>query len=456
MDDEIIKRRIELMNEAIMLVARGDYSVQVELSEEHNDLDALAMGLNMMIDELRYNYNIGAENEKIKLLNKQLREAQRKAEESDRLKTAFLANMSHEIRTPLNGILGFSDLLKNPDLKGDKQQEYIGIIEKSGMRMLNIINDIVDISKIEAGLMELHINESNINEQIKYIYSFFKPEVEEKGMMLSFKNSLPAEAAIIQTDREKIYAVLTNLVKNAIKYSDEGTIEFGYDKKGDYLEFYVKDTGIGIPKHRQEAIFNRFIQADSENKMAKQGSGLGLSISKAYVEMLGGKIWVESEEGKGSIFFFTLPHHIESAEKIDIQNKVASSMVSNMTAPQISELKVLIAEDDEISNSFISIILDPLCREIITTKNGAEAIEMCRNNPDIDLILMDIQMPVIDGYLATKQIRQFNKEVIIFAQTAFGLSDDSEKAIEAGCNDYIAKPIKKDKLNALIQKYFKK
>jgi signal transduction histidine kinase/CheY-like chemotaxis protein len=456
MNDELIIRRIELFNEAIMRVARGDYSVQVEVSEEYNDLDALAMGLNMMIDELRFNYNIEAENKKIKLLNMQLLEAQRKAEESDRLKSAFLANMSHEIRTPMNGILGFSDLLKNPDLKGDKQQEYIGIIEKSGMRMLNIINDIVDISKIEAGLMKLHINESNINEQIEYIYAFFKPEVEEKGMMLSFRNSLPAKAAIIQTDREKVYAVLTNLVKNAIKFSDKGTIEFGYDKKGDYLEFYVKDTGIGIPKQRQEAIFNRFIQADSENKTAKQGTGLGLSISKAYVEMLGGKIWVESEEGKGSIFFFTLPYITESEEKIDIQNKFASSTENNMIDPEISGLKVLIAEDDEISNSLITIMLDPLSTEIIAVKNGAEAIEMCRNNPDIDLIMMDIQMPVIDGYLATKQIRQFNNDVIIIAQTAFGLSDDRERAIEAGCNDYIAKPIKKAELLALIQKYFKK
>ncbi|MFZ4707674.1 MAG: histidine kinase dimerization/phospho-acceptor domain-containing protein, partial [Bacteroidales bacterium] len=197
--------------------------------------------------------------------------AKEKAEESDRLKSAFLANMSHEIRTPMNGILGFSELLKTPGLTGDEQQEYIRIIEKSGKRMLNIINDIVDISKIEAGLMKVEIRESNINEKIEYIYTFFKPETEAKGLKLSFNNSLPAKEATITTDREKIYAILTNLVKNAIKYTEKGEIEIGYYKKDKYLEFYVKDTGIGIAKDRQEAIFERFIQADISDKMARQG-----------------------------------------------------------------------------------------------------------------------------------------------------------------------------------------
>ncbi len=243
--------------------------------------------------------------------------AKEKAEESDRLKSAFLANMSHEIRTPMNGIIGFADLLKKPGLKGETQQAYIEIIEKSGKRMLNIINDIVDISKIEAGLMELDMRETNVNEQIEYIYTFFKPEAEAKGMKLSFKNALPAKEAIIKTDSEKVYAILANLVKNAIKYSEKGSIKMGYNLKTDTrpgeLEFYVKDTGIGIPKDRQEAVFDRFIQADITNKMAHQGTGLGLAITKAYVEMLGGKIRVESEEGKGSTFYFTLPYITEQA-----------------------------------------------------------------------------------------------------------------------------------------------
>jgi len=243
------------------------------------------------------------------VLIKDLTVAKEKAEESDRLKSAFLANMSHEIRTPMNGILGFAELLKDPNLSGDEQLDYIKIIEKSGAHMLNIINDIVDISKIEAGLMKIDLHYYNVNEQIEYIYNFFKPEAEAKGLNLFFKNSLPAKESILKTDREKVYATFTNLVKNAIKYTNEGSIEFGYTKKLDNLEFYVKDTGIGIPKGREEAIFERFIQADIDVTNVRQGAGLGLAIAKSYIKMLGGKIWVESEEGVGSTFYFTIPYN---------------------------------------------------------------------------------------------------------------------------------------------------
>ena len=197
---------------------------------------------------------------------------QKKAKLSDKLKSAFLANMSHEIRTPMNGILGFAELLKNPNLSGTEQQEYLRIIEKSGMRMLNIINDIIDISKIESGLMQLDIKEINFNEQLEYIYTFFKPEVEIKGITFLYNKTLPSKIAILKTDGEKLFAILTNLVKNAIKYSNNGTIEIGYHKKDAKIEFYVKDTGIGIPKNRQAAIFERFIQADITDKMGSTRS----------------------------------------------------------------------------------------------------------------------------------------------------------------------------------------
>lgn len=378
------------------------------------------------------------------------------AEESDKLKTAFLCNMSHEIRTPMNGILGFADLLKEPSLSGDKQQEYISIIEKSGVRMLNIINDIIDISKIEAGLIKLEVKESNINEQIEYINTFFKPETDTKGLTLSFKNPLSAKEATIKTDREKLYALLTNLVKNAIKYTNHGSIEFGYfptPKEKPYqpnsLTFYVKDTGIGIPKNRQQAIFERFVQADIGDTMALQGAGLGLTITKSYLEMLGGTIWVESEVGVGSTFYFTLPYNTQSQLDIIFENDVD---VKDVT---LSKLKVLIAEDDEISRSLITINLNKISSEILLAKNGIEAIEICRSNPSIDLVLMDIRMPEMGGYEATRAIRQFNKEVVIIAQTAFGLSGDREKAIDAGCNDYISEPINKDELLSIIHNYFK-
>jgi PAS domain S-box-containing protein len=378
--------------------------------------------------------------------------AREKAEESDRLKSAFLANMSHEIRTPMNGILGFSGLLKEPGLTGKTQQEYIRIIEKGGKRMLNIINDIVSISKIESGQMEVNMQESDINKQIEYIYTFFKPEIEAKGMQFSFKNSLPSKEALLKTDREKVFAILTNLVKNAIKYSEKGSMEVGYNKKANFLEFYVKDTGIGIPKDRQEAIFERFIQADIVDKMARQGAGLGLSISRAYVEMLGGKIWVESEEGIGSTFYFTLPY---TSEKIKEKNTKNEVFTPDEVTP-VKKLKILIAEDDETSEMFISIAVKKFAKEIISVSTGTEAVDACHNNPDIDVVLMDIQMPGMNGYEATRKIREFNKNVIIIAQTAFAIEGDREKAMATGCNDYIAKPIKVDDLKQMIIKYLNK
>jgi len=384
------------------------------------------------------------------LAEQELVTAKAKAEESDRLKSAFLANMSHEIRTPMNGILGFADLLKEPGLAGEEQQTYIAVIEKSGTRMLSIINDIINISKIEAGLMELNMQESNINEQIEYIYTFFKPEIKEKGMQVSFSNSLPSNEAIIKTDREKVYAILTNIVKNAIKFSEKGSIEFGYTKKNNFLEFYVKDTGIGIPKDRQKAIFERFIQADITDLRAFQGSGLGLSISKAYVEMLGGKIWVESEKGKGSIFYFTLPYYTETIK----ENKAKDESLPTVEASPINKLKILIVEDDETSEELLSIAVRKLGKEIINVKTGKEAVEACLDNPDIDLVLMDILMPEMDGHEATRQIRKFNKDVIIIAQTAYALEGDKEKAIAAGCNDYLSKPINVGTLSKLIANYF--
>ncbi|MHB9138051.1 MAG: PAS domain S-box protein [Victivallaceae bacterium] len=380
---------------------------------------------------------------------KELIKAKEKAEESDRLKSAFLANMSHEIRTPMNGILGFTELLKEPHLSGEEQQAYIRIIEQSGDRMLNTINDIINISQIESGQMDVFISETNVNEQIEYIYNFFKLAAEQKGIRISFENTLPAEESVIKTDPGKIYGILMNLVKNAIKFTSAGSIEFGYEKKGRELEFFVKDTGIGIPKDKQSTIFDRFVQVDILNANAFQGSGLGLSIAKAYVEMLGGKIWVESEEGKGSVFYFTIPYNAEPEAKSVIENVVPADGNEN----PVKSLKILIAEDDENSEKLIEITVKNIGREVLKAGTGVEAVVACRNNPDIDLILMDIAMPEMNGYEATRQIRKFNKDVIIIAQTAYALDGEREKIIEAGCNDYIAKPFKQVALMTLLKKY---
>ena len=279
--------------------------------------------------------------------------AKEQAEESDRLKSSFLANMSHEIRTPMNGIMGFAELLKEQNLSGEEQQEYIHIIRKSGTRMLNIINDIMSISKVESGQMEVYISDTNINKQIDYLYTFFKPEAEQKGLQLFFKTPLPDKEAILCTDKEKIYSILTNLVKNAIKFTPSGSIEFGYERKDKNLEFFVKDTGPGICEEQKNFIFERFRQGSESLSRNYEGAGLGLTISKAFVEMLGGKIWVESSEGKGSIFYFTIPY-IGKTKKRNLDKNLASTEKSTN---QINKLKILIAEDNQLSSLLLGKVI---------------------------------------------------------------------------------------------------
>ena len=387
----------------------------------------------------------------IETQNEQLIVANKKATESDRLKSAFLANMSHEIRTPMNGILGFAGLLKEPDLNSENQQQYIEVIEKSGARMLNIINEIIDISKIESGIMNLYNSTADINEMLDECHYFFRPEAEKKKIDLKLTKSLQNNYAVITTDRDKLNSVLINLIKNSINYTERGYIEFGYNLNKSKTEviFFVKDTGVGIPKDRQAAIFERFIKADIEDKMAHQGAGLGLAITRAYVEMLNGKIWLESEENIGSTFYFTIPY--KNGNVKEIINSDSIKLEQN----HIRNLKILIADDDEASNQLMAISVKDFANEIVTVITGKEAVEVCKNNPDFDLVLMDIQMPVINGYEATRQIREFNKNIIIIAQTAFALAGDKEKSIAAGCNDYISKPIKKCDLELLIQNHFK-
>jgi PAS domain S-box-containing protein len=388
-----------------------------------------------------------------KAAEKNLKDAVSKAKESDRLKSAFLANMSHEIRTPMNGILGFTTLLKEPDLTSDEKDKYIKVIERSGKRMLTTINDIVDISKIEAELMNVEYSQVSINKQLEYLYIFFKPEAEKKGMKLSFKNGLPDTKDIIKSDIGKFNAILTNLIKNAIKYSHQGNIDFGYDliktKEGQALQFYVKDTGIGVPADRLHAIFDRFVQADIEDKQVYEGSGLGLTISKAYVEMLGGKIWIESVEGEGSQFYFTLPYQLASDRK-KLETSADAKLVDIASK---RKLNILIAEDDETSLIYLKTVIKNIAEEIIIAKTGIDAVEICKKKQNIDLILMDIKMPGMNGYEASKQIREFNKNVVIIAQTAYALAGDRELSIQCGCNDYISKPINKNSLLEIIWKH---
>ena len=305
---------------AIKLVS-ANKTVSHKNDKKGKHLDALIDSNinNALALSIAVNNELTAQNIENKKQIEALIEANEKAAESDNLKSAFLSNLSHEIRTPLNGILGFADLLNEPGLIDEKQQKYIKVIEKSGLRLLNTINNIVDMSKIHSGLVKLNLKETNINKQIEKIYNFFKPEAESKGINFAFKNSLPTKEAFFLTDCEKIYAILIHLVKNAIRNTSKGSIEFGYAGKKSTsnkteLMFFVRDTGIGIPKNRQKAIFESFTQSDISDKMTHEGNGLGLAITKAYVSLLGGKIWAESDEGKGAEFYFSLPYRIDLAE----------------------------------------------------------------------------------------------------------------------------------------------
>ncbi len=379
--------------------------------------------------------------------NKELTQAKERAEESDRLKSAFLANMSHEIRTPMNGILGFTSLLEEPDLSGNQQKEYVKIIQKSGQRMLNTINDLVDISRIEAGQVEVSLSEFDVSNMIHELVEFFKPECEAKNItlvnILDLNNPI-----IIKSDSYKLNSILTNLIKNAIKFTDLGSIKINCNPMDKWIEFSVEDTGVGIPYDRQQAVFDRFVQADIADSRAFQGSGLGLSITKSYVEMLGGYIRLQSEEGQGSVFSFTLPNTVVQVkeEKVVTQNYLPIDT-------QNKKLKILIAEDDEPSFLHLSILLKNFASEILRASDGKVAVELCKEHPDIDLILMDIKMPVMDGVTATREIRRFNTQVHIMAQTAYALVGENQNAMAAGCNDYITKPIDREELESKIKMF---
>ncbi|WP_347840078.1 PAS domain S-box protein [uncultured Draconibacterium sp.] len=381
---------------------------------------------------------------------KELQEAKEKAEESDKLKSSFLANMSHEIRTPMNGILGFTELLKEPDLTTEQQHEFINVIQTSGERMLSTINDIIDISKIESGMVNLNMQDINLSALINELYVFFQPSMHKKGIDFKVNENNGVPVSLFHTDPDKLNSILTNLIRNAYKFTASGTIEFGYTLSEKYIHFYVHDTGVGIPQNRQQAIFDRFVQADVADSRVFEGSGLGLSITKSYTEMLNGSINLKSNVGEGTTFNVTLPMLITANE-----TKVSdNSFQQNFSDLLNKKLKILIAEDDPVSIELLKLLVNEIAAETIIANNGHEAIELVKENPDLDLVLMDIKMPIIDGFTATEKIRAFNNNVKIIVQSAFAQPEDIRKAQKSGCNDFVSKPIHKHRLFESIQKIF--
>ena len=386
--------------------------------------------------------------EKKKMLE-DLKEAKEKAEESDRLKSAFLANISHEIRTPMNGVLGFINLLNEPDLDDSTRNEYIQIVNKSGNRLLETINNIIEVSKIEAGESQVTYENIKINNIMNYLYDFFKIQTEKKNITLQTGNQISGKKGLIRTDKQKVEGMLSNLIKNAIKFTQKGSIEFGNYIENNFLVFYVKDTGIGIPEDKKEVIFERFGQADIKLTRDHEGSGIGLSIVQAYAENLGGKVWLSSELNKGSTFYFSIPYVPVLAEETD-KSSTEKEPADDKT---LGKQTILIAEDNQSSYKLLEALLSNEEITLIHSITGKETIQKLNQNPETSIILMDIKMPDMDGLEATKEIRKFNKTIPIIAQSAHALYGDKDKAIKSGCNDYITKPINKEDLLELIHKH---
>ena len=375
----------------------------------------------------------------------ELKNEKNKAEESDKMKSAFLANMSHEIRTPMNGILGFTSLLKTVDYSSEKQAQFLDIIQKSGNRMLETINNIIEVTKLESGLEKTSIKEVDIKKNINELYNFFATEASAKGLNLIFEEENSTISVPFYTDQYKVNSILTNLIKNAIKFTHEGFIEVKYKLSNTAVEFWIKDSGIGIPLEKQHFIFNEFVQADYSHSSGYEGSGLGLSISKGYVHLLNGEIKLDSEPEKGTTFYVRIPNSIVNTNTESSVNKVIKN-----TTTSLADYKILIAEDDETSFFYLENVLENVTKKILHAKNGIEVIELVKKNTDIDIILMDIKMPFLNGFEATKEIRKFNTNVYIIAQTAYIQESFKIKALEAGCNTFITKPIDKQILIKIL------
>jgi len=386
-------------------------------------------------------------------IENELKNARDRAEESDHLKTSFLANMSHEIRTPMNGILGFANLLRDPDIASDQKDLFLQHIDRSSKQLLNIIDDIIDISKIESGQLKISNRPVHINETMDEIYSSFFHRIRgdapgQKKVTFNLNKDVVSTVFTVVVDDFRLTQIFNNLIGNAIKFTHEGNITFGYKLKANrYIEFFVSDTGIGIESEKVKLIFDRFGQVNPSKNYQPSGTGLGLPISKSLVNLMGGEMWVESEVGKGSTFLFTLPLVIEQVRE------EPQILISNKTYDWTGRC-ILIAEDEDLNWMFIREMLRKTGAEIIRAKNGIEALDLVRSRKP-NVILMDIKMPEMNGIEATRKIRKFNPDVPIISQTAFVMAEEKEESIKAGSNHFVTKPLDRTTIMELIDCYFK-
>jgi signal transduction histidine kinase len=386
----------------------------------------------------------------------ELRKAKKEAEESDKLKSAFLANMSHEVRTPMNGIMGLAHLLANPEVEGETKQEYVNLILSSGNVLISLLDDIMDVSRIEANQVVASKEDFQLNELIKELHGFFSTELEVMGkkvLELCYKVALDDEDSMINTDRVKLRQVLVNLLSNALKFTDTGRIEFGYQLQNDQLLlFYVSDTGIGISHDKQKRIFERFVQADDSLSRHFGGSGLGLSICKGFVDLLGGKIWVDSSPNKGAKFYFTIPDVNLSGKAVD---KPASQKLT-ASDRNWEDKTILIVEDDQINYQLLEVVLKRTGVNLLHAVTGMDAVRFCEEQPKIDLVLMDVQLPEMNGFEAIKLIKQNQPDIPIIVQTANSMNEEKTRADEAGCQGFMTKPISLNKFMSEVDKFMQK
>lgn len=373
--------------------------------------------------------------------------------------SSMLLNISHEIRTPLNGILGFTEIIRNTDLSPASKEKYSSIIKTCGKSILKIIEDIIDLEKIETRKVQIKKEKFAVGELLTELYDHFKnDDLLQQKPDIELRLNMHMDAhTMIDSDRARIWQILANMVGNAIKYTEKGYVEFGSKfketgtKKGTEQEvvFFVKDTGIGIVKELQGYVFDRFVKFEHEFSKMYGGAGLGLSIAKELAAMLGGRIWFESEPGSGSQFFFSLPSTVVAGTIKDIP--ISSKEIRNKFA--WGGKRVLIVEDDEMSLIYLREVLKSTQIEVTFAKNGVQAVEMVQSDPAIDIILMDIKLPEMDGFEATRQIKKLRPEIPVIAQTAYAMADDEQKSLEVGCDEYISKPINRRKLLETMESF---
>jgi len=389
---------------------------------------------------------------------RQLIKVKEKAEKSTKLKTNFLANMAHDIRNPLNAILGFSRMLaEDTNISTEDRRRFGSLIESNGSNLLYLINDIIDVSKIEANQMQINNRKMELNSVLEELYLSFQKQVKDiDSLTLKLNIAIDDPDFTIFSDADRIRQILSNLLSNAIKYTKKGLIEFGYTISDDQkmIQFFVKDTGIGIEAEHLEGIFERFTREEKGEVKKIQGTGLGLDISRRLVELLGGEIWANSELNKGSDFFFTIPAHLLNYNPK--YQKPKSPQIGGVDAVDWSKYHILIADDDAINFELLRIILSKTKVRISKAINGKEAIDLLETDKSIDLMLLDIQMPVMNGYEAIKHIRRINPKMPVIAQTAVSLEYGSDTGSNEMFDDCISKPIDVKSLISKVGQYLAK